>query len=281
MQDFKGKVAVITGGTSGIGFGIAKELAKQGCKLVLVGMNQQKAEAAAQILIDAGAEAIGLRCDVSNKEQVESLVEAAYGAFSKVDILINNAGVGQVGPLHLIEEEDWDWIMNVNVKSIFLVSSAFIRRFLDRGDSAVIVNTGSETCFGLNGTALGSMFPYVASKHAILGLTEVMQRDYAPHGIQVSVMCPGPVATEIWNSERSRQADFGNGNPADPKLGEILHQLGMDPAEVGRMTVAGIRNGDYYIITHSNIRELVEKRYREASAALDKTDAWHKANSVG
>ncbi len=275
MQKLNNKVAIITGGTTGIGLGIAKALAAEGVKLALVGMNQAKAEAAAAGLSSEGATAIGLSCDVTNKLDIERMADRVYAEFGRVDILINNAGVGQVGDLHTLQEADWDWIMDVNLKSIYLVSSVFLPRFMSSSDEHLIMNTGSETCFGLNGQALGSMFPYVASKHAMLGLTEMMKRDYAQYDIHVSVLCPGPVATEIWNAERSRQAQFGEKKSADPKVGELLHQLGMDPEEVGRMTVEGIKRGDYYIITHSNIRELVDKRHREASLALDRTDAWH------
>lgn len=276
MKDLKDKVAVITGGTSGIGLAIARCLAQEGVKLGLIGMDEHKAQRAASALRDSGAQVIALRCDVTQKDEVERMANQMFEHYGQVDILINNAGVGQVGPLHLIEEADWDWIMDVNLKSIFLVSSAFIRHFLKRSSEALIINTGSETCFGLNGEALGSMFPYVASKHAMLGLSEMMQRDYAKYGIRVSVLCPGPVATDIWNAQRSRQPQYGDGVPADPKLGNLLHQFGMDPDEVARMTVDGIRRGHFYIITHSNIRELVDKRHVEASAALDRTDAWHQ-----
>ena len=279
MRELNGQVAVITGGSAGIGFSLARALAKEGVKLVLAGMNREKAEKAAQQLREQGAQAIGVRCDVSKRADVEAMATLAYETYGTVDILINNAGVGNTGPLHEITEEDWDWVINVNLKGIYLCSSVLIRHFLQRGSKALIVNTGPETCFGLNGTALGSMFPYVASKHGMLAVSEMTKRDYAEFGIDVSVLCPGPVATEIWNCERSRQSEYGEGAQSDPKLGEILHQVGMDPNDVARMAVEGIKRGDYYIITHSNIRDLIEKRYREASAAMDKTDLWHRHNN--
>ena len=276
MQDLRGRVAVITGGSTGIGLGIARALAREGVKLVVAGMNAQKAERAARQLQAGGAEALSARCDVTRRSEIEALADLAYSAYGKVDILINNAGVGNVGPLHTLEESEWDWVIDVNLKGVYLCSAVFLTHFLARGDRALIVNTGSETCFGLPGTALGSMFPYVAAKHGMLGLSEMISRDYAGQGISVSVLCPGPVATEIWNAQRSRQPEYGDSEAVDPKLGEILHQLGMDPDEVGEMTVEGIKNGDYYIITHANIRQLIEKRYRGAIAAMDKTDAWHR-----
>ncbi|MBU3003918.1 SDR family NAD(P)-dependent oxidoreductase [Paraglaciecola arctica] len=280
MQNLTDRVAVISGGTSGIGFAIANELAKEGVKLVLVGMDHDKAKRAESELKRNGAEVIALRCDVTKQSEIDSLVALAYNTFGKVDILINNAGVGQAGTLHEITEADWDWIVDVNLKSVFLMSSAFIKQFIKRGDIAHIMNTGSETCFGIPGKKLGSMFPYVASKHGMLGLSEMMHRDYAEYGIEVSLLCPGAVATEIWDAERSRQTEYGEKAVSKPKLGELLHELGMDPNDVGKMAVAGIKRGDYYIITHSNIRNLIDKRHVDASTALDKTDAWHANNST-
>lgn len=279
MRNLLNKVAVITGGTSGIGLAIALELAKEKVKLVLVGMNLDKVQKAEHVLASMGADVIATTCDITKSEEIKKLVTLAYDTYGKVDILINNAGVGQVGMLHEITEQDWDWVLDVNLKSIFMVSSAFIKRFIDRNDKALIVNTGSETCFGLPGQKLGSMFPYVASKHGMLGLTEMMRRDYAKFGIDVSVLCPGPVATDIWDAERSRQTEYGEHQASDPKLGEILHELGMDPKEVGKMAVEGIKREDYYIITHSHIRNLVNKRHMDASKALDNTDLWHTDNS--
>jgi len=281
MKELSGQVAVITGGSSGIGLGIARNLAKEGVKLVLAGMNLEKAQAVASSLEETGAEAIGVACDVTRREELEKLADVAFDAYGRVDILINNAGVGNVGSLHELKEDDWDWVINVNLKSIYLSCSVFIKRFLDFNESALIINTGSETCFGLNGRALGSMFPYVASKHGMLGLSEMIKRDYEEFGIRVSVLCPGPVATEIWNAERSRQVEYGSANDSNPKHGEILHYLGMDPDDVGRMTVDGIKDGDYYIITHENIGDLIEKRHSEAMAAVGKTKEWHRRNSVG
>lgn len=280
MEELNGKVAVITGGSSGIGLGIANNLAKEGVKLVLAGMSLEKAQAAATSLVAIGADAIGIACDVTKRGDLERLADVAFETFGKVDILINNAGVGNVGALHELREEDWDWVINVNLKSIYLSCSVFIKRFLEFNESALIINTGSETCFGLNGRALGSMFPYVASKHGMLGLSEMIKRDYEEFGIRVSVLCPGPVATEIWNAERSRQPEYGKGGEANPKVGELLHQLGMDPEDVGKMTVDGIKNGDYYIITHSNIGELIEKRHSEGMAAIRRTREWHRRNSL-
>lgn len=279
MDSFKNKTVVISGGTSGIGLSLSRAFVSEGANVVMLGMDRAKAERQAIELSNKGSKIIGLQCDVTNRSAVESMADYVYNEFGQVDILINNAGVGHVGALHEIDDSDWDWILNVNLKSIFIMSSVFIKRFLNQEQETLIINTGSETCFGLPGTALGSMFPYVASKHGMLGLSEMMARDYAKNNIRVSVLCPGPVATEIWNAERSRQDTYGEKEQTNPQLGTILHQLGMNPDDVAAMTIEGIKRRSYYIITHSNIRDLVNKRHREASQALDQTDKWHEHNT--
>ena len=115
MQNLINKVAVISGGTSGIGLAIANELAKEGVKLILIGMDPHKAIRAESELKRNGAEVIALQCDVTKQSEIDSLVALAYDTFGKVDILINNAGVGQAGMLHEITEADWDWIVDVNL----------------------------------------------------------------------------------------------------------------------------------------------------------------------
>ncbi|MFN3233389.1 MAG: SDR family NAD(P)-dependent oxidoreductase [Alphaproteobacteria bacterium] len=277
MQDVKGKTAVVTGGNSGIGLGIARALAAEGANLVLVGMDHAKAEnAAATLARDYGVSAIGVRCDVTNRQQVETMADKAYAEFGNVDILINNAGLGAGGPIHEITEGDWDWVMAVNVKGIFHCCAVFLPRMLAAGRPAHVSNMGSEQSFGLADASFGSMVAYTASKHAVLGISESMRRDHANDGIEVSIICPGPVATDIWNAERNRPAEFGDKREVSPEGKDVIHDMGMDPDVVGRMTVEGIKAGDFYIFTHSYIRDLVKARHEEALTALEKTDAWHR-----
>jgi NAD(P)-dependent dehydrogenase (short-subunit alcohol dehydrogenase family) len=276
MENLKNKVAVITGGNSGIGLGIARSLAAEGCNLVLVGMNEQKAINAAQELEKTGIKAIGLSCDVTDRKQVEAMADKAYATFGTVDILVNNAGVGYGGEVYKIGEKDWDWVIDVNVKGIFQCCAVFVPRFLERGTKAHIVNMGSEQCFGLADPQYGSMIAYNTSKHALLGFSDSLRRDVAPAGMVVSLVCPGPVATEIWNAERARQPEYGDRNPVAENAGAAVAEMGMDPDLVGKMTVEGMKTDDFYIITHDYIRGMIRERYEEATAAMDKTDKWLK-----
>ena len=124
------------------------------------------------------------------------------------------------------------------------------------------------------------MAAYVSSKHGLLGLNDMMARDYAEQGIRVCLLCPGPVATAIWDSGRSRQDQYGGQRRSDPKIGEAFQALGMDADDVAQMTLDGIRRGDDVIITHSYIRNLIDERYQRLSAAMDQTDAWWAAKQA-
>jgi NAD(P)-dependent dehydrogenase (short-subunit alcohol dehydrogenase family) len=279
MGAYSGKVAVITGGNSGIGLGIARNLANEGCDLALVGMDEAKAQRAATDLAELGVRAIGLSCDVTDRAAVEAMADRVYDEFGTIDILVNNAGVGYSGEVYKIGERDWDWVIDVNVKGVFQCCAVFVPRFLEKGTKAHIVIMGSEQCFGLADPQFGSMIAYNTSKHALLGFTDSLRRDVAPAGMTVSLVCPGPVATEIWNAERARQPQYGERNAIADGAGDAVAEMGMDPDLVGKITVEGMKDGDFYIITHDYIRDLITERYKEADAACDKTDRWLKEYS--
>jgi len=275
MKELKGKVAVITGGNSGIGLGVARSLAAEGVHLVLSGLHGDKSERAARALADEyGIRAIGVASDASRREEVEALADLAFKEFGHVDMLVANAGVGLRGAMHKISDNDWDWLMGVNVRGTYLACSAFIRRFIDQGRPAHILITGSEQSVGM--TPYGSMPIYAASKHALLGLADAIRNDYAENDIAVTLLCPGPVATDIWDIERDRPAQYGQRAASNEESKKLIMELGMDANLVGRMAVEGVKAGDFYVFTHEYIRDLVEGRYREMIAALDKTDTFAK-----
>ncbi len=275
MKDLKDKVAVITGGNSGIGLGIARALAAEGTHLMLSGLHGDKSERAAKTLADQfGIRAIGVASDASKREAVEALADRAFAEFGHVDMLVSNAGVGMRGLVHEISDNDWDWLMGVNVRGTYLACSAFLRRFIDQGTPSQILITGSEQSVGM--TPYGSMPIYAASKHALLGLADAIRADYAPHGVAVTLLCPGPVATEIWDIERDRPPEYGKRAQSNEESKKLILELGMDADLVGRMAVEGVKAGDFYVFTHDYIRGLVDGRYKEMIAALDKTDAFLK-----
>jgi NAD(P)-dependent dehydrogenase (short-subunit alcohol dehydrogenase family) len=276
MQDLKDKVAVVTGGNSGIGLGIARALASEGMNLMLTGMHAEKSEKAAKALRDEfGVRAVGVASDATRRDQVEALADAAFEEFGHVDMLVANAGVGFRGQIHEIGDNDWDWLMGVNLRGVYLACSVFIPRLLAQGTPSHIVITGSEQSVGM--TPYGSMPVYAASKHAVLGLADALRGDYKSQGIDFTLVCPGPVATDIWDIERDRPEQYGERATSNEESKKIIMELGMDPTIVGRMTLKAIKSGDFYVFTHAYIRDLVEGRYKEMSAALATTDTWPDA----
>jgi NAD(P)-dependent dehydrogenase (short-subunit alcohol dehydrogenase family) len=228
------------------------------------------AEATAELAREAGVEAAAARVDVTDAASLEELAEAAYARFGSVHLLCNNAGVGAMARVDAIADGDWSWVLSVNLGGVYNGVRAFVPRMREQGAPAHILNTASEHGVGL---PFGGMGVYTASKHAVVGLSDVMRRDYADEGIGVSVLCPGWVNTAIWNCQRYRQERFGGAVELSPETGRLWQERGMDPLEVGRIAVEGVERGDFFIMTHPEVRQIAEMRYRELMEAFDRLDA--------
>ena len=272
MQDLKDMVAVVTGGASGIGRGICRALAEDGAKLVIADIEASRAEEVAKNLQESGAEAIAAACDVTDPDSIAAVADKAYDTFGKVNILCNNAGVHVSGRARHMTEGDWDWLMNVNLKSIFMAVRTFLPRMLEAGEPMHIQNTASEHGVGL--PDLGRAVGYTASKHAVVGFSEVLRAENEKYNLEVSVLCPGLVRTDIYDSARNRnEASYGEGQRIAKEVGEPAMADGMHPDTAGRIAVDGIKDNDPFILTHPYIREFVDRRYQQVSVALDKADA--------
>jgi NAD(P)-dependent dehydrogenase (short-subunit alcohol dehydrogenase family) len=261
MDDLRGKVAVVTGAGSGIGRGIARALAAEGAHVVVADIERDPAAAVADEIRGTGVEALGVPCDVSDRAQVEALADRAWERFEHVDVLVNNAGV--IGaPKRCIEADERDarWMFDVNLFGTWYGCAVFGSRFVEQGTPAHILNTGSENSLGVPHTRAAF---YTASKHAVLGLSDVLRREL-PDFIGVSILCPGMVPTRLTTAARNRPDRYGGAVDSDASM-----DLGMDPDEVGRRAVAGIRAGAFYIVTHPPVREMVEERAAEIVAAFE------------
>lgn len=200
-----GKVVLVTGGGSGIGRATAIAFGESGANVVIADVDDAGAEATVQQIKRGGAEALHVRTDVSKEAQCERLVAAATDAFGRLDIAFNNAGIMAAygEKLHESTEEDWDRLMSVNLKGVFLSMKHELRQMLRQGEG-VIVNTASAV--GLTGTANSVTYP--AAKHGVVGLTRCAALQYARSGIRINAICPGLVETPLTQSMREQEPDF-------------------------------------------------------------------------
>jgi NADP-dependent 3-hydroxy acid dehydrogenase YdfG len=187
-----GQVALVTGASRGIGLAIAKRLGQMGARISVCARNHEKLQASASELRGMGIEVLAIPADVTLGAQISALVRKTQQALGPIDILVNNAGIGVFGPFYEQSESDWDAILNTNLKSVFLISRAVAPEMIRR-KSGHIVNISSLA--GKNTFANGGI--YCASKWGVLGLTGCMAEDLRAHGIRVSAICPGSVATEF------------------------------------------------------------------------------------
>lgn len=261
-----GKTALITGGVSGIGFGIARAFGAAGMDLVLGYRNEAyRAEAADWFVREGRPLPRFVRLDVTDRQAWEEAAEVT----GKIHVLVNNAGVSVFGPTDEASFADYDWIMGVNFGGVVNGLVTMIPRIKAHGEGGHIVNVASMAAF-LPGPQAGI---YTASKFAVRGLTEGLRYNLAPHNIGVSLMCPGLTRTNARDSAFKRPDAFAGSGFVEPDRGELeqfgtAFEIGMDPLEVGEKTLAGMTANRGLIFTHPEFAEDFEEIFRESVAAL-------------
>jgi NAD(P)-dependent dehydrogenase (short-subunit alcohol dehydrogenase family) len=267
----EGKTALITGGVSGIGFGIARAFANAGVELVLTYRNENYRDQAEAWFAEHGhPRPRFMTLDVTNRQRWAEVAEEA----GPIHILVNNAGVSVFGPTDEASYADFDWIMGVNFGGVVNGLVTFVPRIKAQGEGGHIVNVASMAAY-LSGPQAGI---YVASKFAVRGLTECLRMNLAPHGIGVSLMCPGLTKTNAWDSALKRPAAFADSGFAPPDRAELeqfgsAFDAGMDPLEVGAKTLAGIRDNRALILTHPEFAQDFREIYEASIAALPDEEA--------
>ena len=196
-----GKVALVTGASGGIGFAIARRLGRMGARVAICSRNREKLEHAAASLRAGNIEISPVPADVASGEQIAFLVRKTQQDLGPVDILVNNAGTGLFGPFHEFGEAQWNTVLDTNLKSVFLLSRAVAPEMIRR-QTGHIINISSLA--GKNTFAGGAI--YCASKWGLMGLTGAMAEDLRSHGIRVSAICPGSVATDFPGQHGSKDA---------------------------------------------------------------------------
>ena len=257
MKDLSGKTAFVTGGASGIGLGMARALAEAGAKVAIADVREDHIASAIRQLSGDG-EFHFIRLDVTDRQGFAAAADEAEAKLGPVSILCNNAGVGVLGGAKTSRFADWDWTLSVNIGGVVNGIQTFLPRMLAR-EEGHIVNTSS----------IGAMVPmgggaaYITSKAAIVGLSEALYSELYEDGIGVTVLMPGPTATNIHEVAKLRPAQY-----SDTGLKEIEDRLaqaplfagGLAPLESGRLVVQAIRANQLYLFTHGEFRAGVEQR---------------------
>jgi NAD(P)-dependent dehydrogenase (short-subunit alcohol dehydrogenase family) len=267
MKDFVGRVALITGGASGLGLGMAEVFAEAGMQIVIADVSAESLAAAESRLKKRGARVLALQLDVTDRVAWARAAHTVEDTFGAVHILCNNAGIGLLGSLKSARYADWDWVLGVNLGGVVNGVQTFLPRMLAHGEGGHIVSTASAA--GLIAGAGAGI--YTASKMAVVGLMECLRGDLAEDGIGVSVLCPHLVRTNIYQHGSLRPERFRDPEQpftgSDPAVKEKV-DAGMDPLEVGRRVLRGIERNDLYILTHPEIGTIVRERFEAIEASL-------------
>jgi len=278
VKELKGKVAVVTGGASGIGRAMAERFAAEGMKIVLADIEEGALSRAESEMRAKGATVASRRTDVSRGEDVEALAAFTVDTFGAVHVVCNNAGVGVGGVTWQQTVKDWEWVLGVNLWGVIHGVRAFVPIMLQQGDECHVVNTASGA--GLHTRPWLAM--YCASKHAVVALSESLYHELSLTGskVKVSVLCPAVVNTRIGESERNRPDDLrddaGAGVPAQQMQAmeqafRALLATGLAPEQVAGAVVKAIKDERFYIITHDETKGRVSSRLNDIISGQNPT----------
>lgn len=268
MKNLKGRVAVVTGGSSGLGRSMALQFAREGMQVAIADIEQQGLDTVVAELEMLGARAIGVRTDVSKASEVEALAVRVVAEFGGVHVVCNNAGISPLGPAWENSLADWQWILGVNLWGVIHGVRAFTPLLLAQ-DEGHIVNTASVA--GLINPPGSAM--YNVTKHAVVALTETLHHDLGERGSKVgcSVLCPAYVPTGIADPERSRPVDLANPvaqkSAAQAAKEEMLRKAvrsgRLSADDIGAAVVEAVKQDRFYILTHPRINGAIRARMED------------------
>jgi len=260
MEHVEGKVAFITGGASGIGLGIAKVFARNGMKVVIADSRQEALDEAMTYFKKAGEPVHPIRLDVTDRAAFARAADAAEAVFGKIHVLVNNAGIGSIGPVESFTYKDWDYSMGVNIGGVINGVTTILPRMLKHGEGGHIIATSSTNGIAASGVSV----IYCTTKFAVAGMMEALATELEDRNIGASVLVPGPTNTNLGKSSlENRPLNLRNeGQPWPPppppppkgmpprRPGAVFPNIAMDPVETGERVLRGLKNNDLFIITH-------------------------------
>jgi NAD(P)-dependent dehydrogenase (short-subunit alcohol dehydrogenase family) len=263
-----GRVAVVTGGASGIGRALGSALDASGCDVVLADIEKVALDDTVHEMRAQGSSAIGVRCDVRSKDDMEALARQADAQFGPVDIVCLNAGVSPSGSVLDTSVETWRWLIDVNLLGVVNGLAAFVPDLVRRKRGHVVI-TGSLA--GLIPTP--SLGPYSAVKHALTGLAHVLQTELTDTGVHVSLVCPGVVQTRIAESERNRPPEFPGESHADPDLArryrDAVAASTTTPAHVASAVLEALVEDRFLVLPSPEGPSMVAQHLKELQSAIE------------
>jgi NAD(P)-dependent dehydrogenase (short-subunit alcohol dehydrogenase family) len=270
-MDISGRTAIVTGAASGIGLGIATALAEAGANVVMADIQKDAVEQAAHGLSGTNKRVMPIRIDVTQEQSVVEALAEAERNFGKLHIACNNAGVPMHGSRLIdVAPSDWEFVIGVNIWGIIHGIRHFVPAILKHGEEGHVVNTASVAAFqNRRSTNQG---PYSMSKYAALSLSEALEHELEGTHIGVSVLCPGPINTNIARGARNRPDHLGgplNRVGDEAVLAERLATTGLDPKIVGERVVDAIRTKTFYAFVSAVPAEVIKARHRRIEEALN------------
>jgi NAD(P)-dependent dehydrogenase (short-subunit alcohol dehydrogenase family) len=266
MDTLQDRVAVITGGASGIGRALCRRFAGAGARVIVADVDDAGMESTVAAVRQAGGEAIMVRTDVSRLPDVHALADRAFKEWGSVHVLCNNAGVSVHGGLESATHRDWEWVIGVNLWGVIHGIESFVPRMIAQGVPGHIVNTASMA--GL--IASQGLGIYNTTKYAVVGLSETLQKDLRPYNIGVSVLCPMGVETAIRDSERNRPAHLRN---PERQGGSEVTLIGrtLTPEHVAERVLRAVIANRLYVITHEEGLEPLRRRFQRMERAIEES----------
>jgi len=281
MTDIGGKAAVVTGGGSGIGMGLAKELARQGASVAIADIILANAQKVADAINASGGpgsgRAVAIQCDVTDRDSILAMKAAATAALGPIQLVFANAGATSFDPLMEMSDDDVDWILTVNLMGVMYTTRAFLPDMIAAGGGHICATASMA---GLLPGWIPVHTPYSAAKAGIIGLMMNLALETREHNVFTTSYCPGGVATGMkQNNARYRPAKFGGAGEGEVHVGEINHEQSslkfFTPEAIAPMVLNAVKNNRAFVFDHPDQRELFRQTYSNVvEACYDDADAW-------